>query len=150
MIARRHSVILGVMSEVLIPILLLYAMYVLFHGHYSPGGGFQAGVILSAALLLRILARGRAARPISYITCLQLGALGVGIYAGIGVAAMIGGSFFLDYAAVPLAAADHPEMRRSFGILGIETGVCLGVMALTLAIYYALASVDPRELEGEG
>ena len=68
---KRHTV-LRVIAKLLIPYLLLFALYVQFHGDYGPGGGFQAGVIASAAFILYALifglasARRVARSPIRY------------------------------------------------------------------------------------
>ena len=48
----RHHLILRVVTKLLVPPIILFALYVQFHGDYSPGGGFQAGVIFAAGLIL--------------------------------------------------------------------------------------------------
>jgi multisubunit Na+/H+ antiporter MnhB subunit len=60
MILGHDSVIVQTMVRLLVPWIRIYALYVLFHGHYSPGGGFQAGVIMAASYVLLGLALGRA------------------------------------------------------------------------------------------
>ncbi|MFT7417363.1 MAG: multicomponent Na+:H+ antiporter subunit B, partial [Glaciecola sp.] len=53
-----NDLILRVVTKWLSPIIILFALYVQFHGDYSPGGGFQAGVIFSSAILLYALTYG--------------------------------------------------------------------------------------------
>ena len=47
----KHNLILRVIVKFLFPVIALFAFYVQFHGDYGPGGGFQAGVILSVAFI---------------------------------------------------------------------------------------------------
>ncbi len=90
-----HHTVLRVVAKLLIPVILLFALYVQFHGDYSPGGGFQAGVIFAAGIILHALIFGldatmeaRAARVLKILS-----ATGVLIYAGVGVDTMLlGGS----------------------------------------------------------
>ena len=46
----RHNVILRVVSKLLIPVILMFALYVQWHGDFGPGGGFQAGTIFGACI----------------------------------------------------------------------------------------------------
>ena len=61
MIERHDSVVVTTVLRLLIPVAQLFALYVLAHGHESPGGGFQAGVILGATYILLALGLGREA-----------------------------------------------------------------------------------------
>ena len=54
----RDDRILRIVAKLLIPFILLYALYVQFHGDYGPGGGFQAGVILGAGFIAAGLVLG--------------------------------------------------------------------------------------------
>ena len=98
----RHHAILRVVTKLLIPYILLFALYVQFHGDYGPGGGFQAGVIFAAAFILYGLVFGldsaRIVAPPQIVD--RLIALGVLIYAGTGLAAMLLGGNFLDYSVL--------------------------------------------------
>jgi multicomponent Na+:H+ antiporter subunit B len=83
----KHNLILRVVSKLLIPIIVLYALYVQFHGDFGPGGGFQAGVIFSVAFILYCLVYGleTAERVMPESVLRLLASLGVLIYAGTGV-----------------------------------------------------------------
>ena len=133
-----RQTILRVVAKLLIPYILLFALYVQFHGDYGPGGGFQAGVIFAAAFILYALVFGlesarRVARP-GVIEVLV--ALGVLIYAGTGIVAMLGGGNFLDYDAL-----DHhnPVHGQHLGILLVELGVGITVAATMIAIFFSFA-----------
>ena len=58
MIRPHDSVIVHTLARVFTPIIQLFALYVLVHGHHSPGGGFQAGTLFAASVILSILAFG--------------------------------------------------------------------------------------------
>lgn len=134
----KHFTILRVVAKLLIPYILLFALYVQFHGDYGPGGGFQAGVIFAAGVILYALVFGlQAARRVTPPVLIEmLVALGVLIYAGTGVAAMLNGGNFLDYNAL-----DHhdPTHGQHFGILLVELGVGITVAAVMLAIFFSFA-----------
>lgn len=134
--APTESPIIHVASRGIAPVILLVGLYVFFHGHYSPGGGFQGGVLMAASILLLRLALGislsQAAMP-TWIT-LRLSALGVLIFTGTGLVAMLFGGNFLDYHFLPMPWLT-PEYLRYYGILLIEVGVVMTVMTTLIAIY---------------
>lgn len=138
MIERHASVVVQMFVRLLTPLAQLFALYVLTFGHYSPGGGFQAGVILGATYILLALALGREAldRKVNEPLCVALGAAGVLLYALTGVAGMVGGGNFLDYSLLPLPVT--PVRARYFGILFIESGVTLGVAATLIILFCRL------------
>ncbi len=117
----RRKMVLRVVSKLLIPFILLFGLYVQWHGDFGPGGGFQAGVIFGAAFMLYALIYGlgtlREALP-SWLTRLIL-CLGVLLYAGVGVVSMIKGSNFLDYDVL----ASTPTGGQHVGIILVELGV---------------------------
>jgi multicomponent Na+:H+ antiporter subunit B len=133
--APTESPIIHVASRGLSPVILLIGLYVFFHGHYSPGGGFQGGVLLAAGILLLRLALGisfsQAILP-TWIT-LRLSAIGALIFAGTGVLTVLYGGNFLDYHFLPMPL--EPEYLRYYGILLIEVGVTITVMTTLVSIY---------------
>ncbi len=151
-----YHVVLRVAAKLLIPLIALFAFYVQFHGDLGPGGGFQAGVILAAAIILHALVFGlretmRAIRP---GFARGVAALGVLVYSGVGVASMINGGAFLDYDHLftPEGAAlaerlfggdGHHNWGQHFGILGIELGVLLTVAATMVTVFYGFAGRAP-------
>ena len=145
MTGNQDNPILILISRLVSPFIMLFALYVIFHGHYSPGGGFQGGTMLAASILLIRLSMG------SEIAQLQfkrnwgtiLGSTGVLIYFSTGFVAMLMGGTFLNYQFLSLSKL--PEYSRSFGILFVEIGVGLAVMGILVAIYDDLLEGDPDD-----
>jgi multicomponent Na+:H+ antiporter subunit B len=132
----RH-VILRALSKLLIPLIMLFALYVQFHGDYGPGGGFQAGVIFGAGIILYGLMAGldearRAFPPRALETLVALGLL---LYGSVGVAAIFEGGNFLDYDVL----AHEPVHGQHLGILLVELGVGITVAAVMATIFFAFA-----------
>lgn len=133
----RHNLILRFIAKFLIPVIVLFALYVQFHGDYGPGGGFQAGVIFSVAFILYTLVFGltTAERVLPRSVLLILACLGVLIYAGTGFATLLRGGRFLNYSVL----ADSPAAGQHIGILVIELGVGITVASVMLIIFFAFA-----------
>lgn len=133
----KHNLILRVVTKLIVPLIFLFALYVQFHGDFGPGGGFQAGVIFSAGIILYALIFGtETARKVMPGNVLRLlASLGVLIYAGTGVASLLLGGNFLEYTvlASSMVAGQH------LGILLVETGVGITVMSVMLIIFFAFA-----------
>jgi len=138
----HHHLILRVITKLLVAPILLYGLYVQFHGDFGPGGGFQAGVIFAVAFILYgivfDLATLRSIVPDSVVH--KLVALGVLIYAGTGVASLFLGTNYLDYNKF----AEKAYQGQHWGILAVELGVGLTVFAVMLAIFYAFAGRPPQ------
>ena len=136
-LGMRQNVILRVVSKLLIPFILVFALYVQWHGDFGPGGGFQAGVIFAAGFILyalifdvdtsRMVVPSGASR-----LCL---ALGVMLYTGVGVAGMLLGGDFLNYSVLAL----EPTQGQHIGILLVEFGVGLTVAAAMIIIFFTFA-----------
>ena len=138
MLNVSDDVIIKTVARVLIPFIQIYALYVIMHGHYSPGGGFQGGVILSASLVLYLITHGleETNKIIPEKSVIILSSIGVLIYLGIGILCMVLMGNFLDYEKLNLLIDVSPAQARSFGILGIEIGVGLAVMTVMYSIFY--------------
>lgn len=133
----RDDVVIRVVAKVMIPTIMLFALYVQFHGDYGPGGGFQAGVIFAAAFVLNAiifgLNRGRHVWPAQFNV---MGfCFGVLLYGGTGVTNMLLGGNFLDYDTL---SAD-PVAGQHLGILLIEFGVGLTVAAVMVSLFFTFA-----------
>ncbi len=135
--SMRQNVILRVVSKLLIPLIMVFALYVQWHGDFGPGGGFQAGVIFAAGYILYTLIfdvdTARMVVPAG-ATRLCLG-LGVLLYTGVGVVSLLMGGDFLDYSVL----ADDPVKGQHLGILLVEFGVGLTVAAAMIAIFFTFA-----------
>jgi len=133
----RHHRVLRIVSKLLIPFIMLFALYVQFHGDYGPGGGFQAGVIFASAFILYGLIFGlenaRKVAPPAVVTTLVAG--GVLLYAATGYAGLLGGGNFLDYNVL----ASTPVAGQHLGILIIEFGVGTTVAAAMITIFFLFA-----------
>ena len=133
---RRTSLILREVCRLIIPAVMLFALYVQFHGEYGPGGGFQAGIIFAAAVILYALVHGRqkAQHILPTESVRHYIVAGVLLYAGVGIATMIMGGNFLDY-NVLLHSHQHAQ---HLGIFLIELGVGITVGAVMIVIFYTL------------
>ena len=138
---RRH-LILRIVTKLLVGTIFLFALYVQFHGDYSPGGGFQAGVIMAAGFIVYgtvfTLEKVKSVFPPWLVH--KVLALGVLIYSGTGIYSLFQGYGFLDYAAID---AHHPVHGQHLGILIVELGVGITVTGVMVAVYYAFASRTP-------
>lgn len=127
-------VVLRVLSKMLIPLIMLFALYVQFHGDYGPGGGFQAGVIFGAGIILYALLFGldeaKRAFPPRVLEILM--ASGVLLYGGVGIAAILAGGNFLDYDVL----SHDPHHGQHLGILLVELGVGITVAAVMSTIFF--------------
>jgi multicomponent Na+:H+ antiporter subunit B len=139
----KHHLVLRIVSKLLIPAIFLFALYVQFHGDFGPGGGFQAGVIFAAAIILYAmvfgLEKGEQVIPATILRMLLAG--GVGLYAMVGVVAMLRGGRFLEYGVL----AGSPVTGQHVGILLVEFGVGMTVTAAMLTIYFAFAGRERAE-----
>lgn len=134
--------VLKITAKFLIPLIILFALYVQFHGEYGPGGGFQAGVIFASAIILYGLVFGveaaSAVLPMSFL--IRQAAAGVLLYGGVGVVSMLLGGQFLNY---NLLAAD-PVSGQHLGIVLVELGVGLTVMAVMVIIFFVFTDRNRR------
>jgi len=143
----KHNLILRVLSKFLIPLIFLFALYVQFHGDFGPGGGFQAGVIFSAGIILYALVFGtdNARQVIPPKVLRALASLGVLIYACTGVASLLRGGEYLNYSVL----GANQIAGQHLGILVIELGVGMTVMSVMLIIFFAFADRARPEQEVE-
>ncbi len=142
MVGPTHSPIIEVAARWLAPAVQLIGLYVFFHGHYGPGGGFQGGVLLAAGVLLLRMSMGATPSQAQIssrtaIICCSLGAL---LFVLTGLAALGGGNF-MDYEALPVAGLEGPLLRY-YGILFVEVGITLAVMTGLVAIYDDLLGIN--------
>jgi len=134
----KHNLILRVIVKFLFPVIALFAFYVLFHGDFGPGGGFQAGVILSVAFIFYALVFGleTTEQVLPSHVLRILASTGILIYIGTGVVTMLMGGNFLDYNLL----SKNPVEGQHIGIIIIELGVGITVSAVMLMIFYAFAN----------
>jgi multicomponent Na+:H+ antiporter subunit B len=142
-----HDLIVKTTCRLIVPFIQIFALYVIAHGHHSPGGGFQGGVILGAAMIIYAIAFNlrSAIRRMSEFSTVLLSSLGVFIYAGTGALCMLLGLNYLDYRALAGLLGVDPVTARSHGILIVEIGVGIAVMAVMVTLYYNLASAGRHD-----
>ena len=136
---KRHS-ILRIVAKFMIPYILLFALYVQFHGDFGPGGGFQAGVIFAAGFILYGLIFGiENARKVipAWVTRILL-AIGLLLYGGTGIASFFMGGNFLNYSVL----SHNPVSGQHLGILLVELGVGITVSATMMTIFFIFSSQD--------
>jgi multicomponent Na+:H+ antiporter subunit B len=134
---QPFNLVLRIAARTLIPLILMFALYVQFHGESGPGGGFQAGVIFAAAFILYALVFGMgAARAVAPGPVLRvLAALGVLLYCAVGIAAMVAGGNFLDYDVLSRDGVSGQHL----GIFLVELGIGITVASVMISIFYAFA-----------
>ena len=133
----KHHAIIRIAAKFLIPPILLFALYVQFHGDFGPGGGFQAGVLFAVGFILYALMSGltSAQRALPNSTVRICLASGVLIYAGVGVVCMVLGGRFLEYDVL----ANDGHAGQLLGLLLVELGVGITVFGVMVAVFYAFA-----------
>jgi multicomponent Na+:H+ antiporter subunit B len=127
----QPDLIVRMVCRGLAPFIQLFGLYVIMHGHSSPGGGFQGGVILASSFILLAMAEGSEMlrRRLSLTALTGFMSAGVLLYAGIGVVCLVLGANYLDYGVLPFSEP------RSVGMLVIEIGIGITVTAAMLSIF---------------
>ena len=145
MAKTKNNPIVTLVSRTVSPFIMVFALYVVFHGHYSPGGGFQGGTLLAAAVILIRLVSGieRSQMLFDSNWATPLGSVGVLLYFGTGLTAMLMGGNFLNYHYLPFGTDE--VMLRSNGILIVEVGVAIAVMAILISIFDDLSKAGPDD-----
>ncbi len=135
--SMRQKVVLREVSDLVIAPVLIFALYVQWHGDFGPGGGFQAGVIFASGIILYALIYGivpaqkvMPPRKLAYFP-----AIGLLLYAGVGVVSMFKGGNFLNYSVL----AHDPLHGQHYGILIIELGVGITVAAVMINIFFSFS-----------
>ncbi len=131
MTPEQPDLIVRMVCRGLAPFIQLFGLYVIMHGHSSPGGGFQGGVILASSFILLAMAEGSETlrRRLSLTALTGFMSAGVLLYAGIGVVCLVLGANYLDYGVLPFSEP------RSVGMLVIEIGIGITVTAAMLSIF---------------
>ena len=142
----RHHLVLRVVSKMLIPFIMLFGLYVQFHGDFGPGGGFQAGVIFAAAFILYALVFGddQARKVIPDKALIFLVPAGLLLYGVTGFFGIFLGGNYLDYNVL----ASDSKNGQHLGILIIEFGVGVTVAAVMISVFRAYAG-RTREIADE-
>ncbi len=130
----KDQLVLRVVAKLLAPFILLFGLYIQLHGENSPGGGFQAGVVVASTFILYGIIFGlpAAQKVFSLRAALRGAALGLLLYTGVGVATLVKGGELLNYSAL----SHHPVHGQHWGIWLIELGVLITVSSVMVLVYY--------------
>jgi len=133
----KREPVLRVVGKLLIPYMLVFALYVQFHGDYGPGGGFQAGVIAAASVIFYAIIFGlpAARRIVPEALVESLVAAGALLYLAVGFVGLGLGGNFLDYFVLDR----DPVAGQHRGIFWVELGVLITVAGVMLKIFYMFA-----------
>ena len=133
----RQNPLLRVVSKLIIPLILLFALYVQFHGDYGPGGGFQAGVIFASGFILYAMVFGtKSAREvIPPRTWRPLAATGLFLFMGVGFISLLFGKPYLDYDVL----ATNPLAGQHIGVFLVELGIGITVAAVMIIVFLSFA-----------
>ena len=140
--AESDNLVVKTVVRLFAPFIQIYGLYVIAHGHYSPGGGFQGGVILAGSPILLALAFGLKKTMTKFTERLttMLCSTGVLIYGGLGLLCLLLGGNFLDYEKLDIFLKVGAPQARALGILGIEIGIGMAVMACITSIFFDIAT----------
>ena len=134
------NLILKVCTKVLFTPIILFGLYVQFHGDFGPGGGFQAGVIVAAAFIL--YASVFSVEDCKIIMPPKLNffllALGAFLYGFVGIMGLILGDPYLSYDVL----GSTKEAGQHIGILLVEFGVGLTVCNVMISLFYSFANFN--------
>jgi multicomponent Na+:H+ antiporter subunit B len=147
MIGRStDSIIVQMVCRYLAPFIQLYGLYIIAHGHYFPGGGFQGGVIWAASFILLVISDGQdvVKKLLSEKLRMLLAAGGIAIFAGIGIIAMLFGGEYLNYGAIIVPGLEVPYVRY-FAILVVE--IAIGIMVMGAMILIFLEFITEKEYD---
>ena len=139
----RHHTIPGIVTKLLIPVILLFGLYIQFHGDFSAGGGFQAGVIFAAGFILyNIIFSLDVGRSIlSVNTSKSLMAIGVILYATVGFLGILFGGNFLEYNHL----SNTPMSGQLLGVFLVELGVGLTVSNVMVLVFYSFNDISEEK-----
>ena len=130
--------ILRVCTKIIVGPIILFGLYVQFHGDYGPGGGFQAGVIVAAGFILHSLIFGlkEGRKLVSEKINIIIMILGVLLYGGVGLISLYFNTEYLNYSIL----AHDAKHGQHIGILLIEFGVGLTVAGVMLILFHLFSS----------
>ena len=133
------DLIVGTVARLMVPFILLFGLYVLLHGHASPGGGFQAGVIIAAGFILLALAfdMDELKRRVPQTFILITGSFGPINYVVIGIACIVSGGYFLQYGVVPILSLSPADVSAVL-ISAVEIGIGITVLGMVTAMILSM------------
>ncbi len=142
-----HDFILKEVVSHLIPFIQIYGIYVIMHGHLSPGGGFSGGMVLGLSMVLFVLVFGlrEGLKKISHNTSTVVESLGTAWYATVGLVGVLRGASFLVNKAAGIPTGQPGELLSSGLILVITVGVGVKVGSTILTLFVELIEEGSEE-----
>ena len=140
MIERYNSLIVDITCRIMIPFIQVFAVYVILHGHYSPGGGFQGGVLLASSIILLRLSLGHeeSYRKLPQRRAAVIGTGSMFLFVITALIPIITGGLFMDYEFLAIPGLTGAELRY-YGILMVETWIGFAVFGFLVVIYDRLS-----------
>lgn len=137
------TVIVKTITKFVVPLIILFGVYMILHGHLTPGGGFPGGIIIASAFILLVLAFGKEVsfRKLKLSTASVLESTGALIFLSLAVIGMIiGGWFFVNFLPkgypVKIISAGFIPLAN-IGI-GLKVGGGIFAVFLTLVMFRVL------------
>ena len=151
MITLFEDIIVKTVCRILIPLVQLFGLYVIAHGHGSPGGGFQGGCILAASFILLLVAFDLVEAKKRFSEKLNnfFNSFGVFIYAWTGWMCLLLGGNYLDYGRLSKILPVDSVHARYYGVFAVEVGVGITVMAIMVSLFIDLITGGKHEEESE-
>lgn len=137
---RGMSLIVRTVARLLFPFMFLLGVYIMIHGHLTPGGGFPGGVIMGASVVMLILSYGyeQTQETVNSLEAEISESIGSLIIVGLGLFGVILGTFFLQN-ILPLGELGELFSAGNLPVLNI--GVGIKVAAGFVTIFYAMLGV---------
>lgn len=142
---KGMSLIVKTITRLTVGLILLYGIYIVLHGHLSPGGGFAGGVIIALSFVHLVLAFGRevAEKRITESVAAFFESLGAILFLSIALLGLAGGYFFLNF-----IGKGQPFKLLSAGIiLPCNIAICFKVGAGLFAVFMALVLLNRAKPE---
>ncbi|MDG6256664.1 MAG: MnhB domain-containing protein [Methanomicrobiaceae archaeon] len=140
----RENVVIRTVVRLAVPFIQIFALYVIVHGASGAGGGFQGGVVFASSFILMTIAFDLAytRRRIGSRGTMICSALGIAIFAGVGILCILYTGNFLEYGVIE-AALGIPHLH-GYLIDLVEAGIGITVMAVMTSIIYDMANRGGR------
>ena len=141
-LSSSSDLLIDKLTRFVFPLIMLFALYIQFHGEISPGGGFQAGSIIAVAFILYAMTFGEdnLLKFISLAKLQIIAVAGVSLYFVIGLICLFKKTNFLNYSIL----AKNQVLGQKIGIMAVELGVGIAVSATMLIIYLSLAYASDK------
>ncbi len=137
-----ENTLLKIGSKVLFPVIVLFGLYIIIHGHLSPGGGFQGGVIIASGFLLLFLAYGDS-YDLNHKILILFEALSGAGFVLVGILAVFAGSLFLGN-TLPLGTLGKLFSSGVLPIIYIFVGLKVAA-EITVLVEYFIRTQDARD-----